>query len=358
MVEEYRSGLTMREVAARHQLSTKAVQRAMRQVGAASRTARERAGYPAWVEQWVQLYEQGTTTAEIAARAGVNEQTVRERLRQHGVNLPRPSRPQPRKRDERTISELVDRYVAGETLADIGRDLEVSGARVQQLMKAAGAPLDVLTPMHKAARRRLREQADRDLVNGAMAQDPTLTVRELADVVGMPSGRVKRLLDPGAPARRRPPQPNARESRGKGVTDALATYAGVTGLSQGARVSGPAYDGWAKKHGKPSRAVLVRHFGSWAEATRQAGYQPTVTPRRPYRRLSHEEAVTVVAAFIQDEQKQGRPPNSRLYPAWARQHGAPSLAGLGLYWRWSELVTEALADTHERPQHSQRISAT
>lgn len=117
------------------------------------------------------------------------------------------------------------------------------------------------------------------------------------------------------------------------------------GLPKGARVSGPAYDDWAAENARPSRATLVRHFGSWAEATRQAGYQPTVTPRRSYRRLSHEEAVAVVAAFLRDEQKQGRPPNSRFYPAWAKQRDAPSLAGLGLYWRWSDLVTAALADT-------------
>jgi transposase len=53
LVEEYRSGLTMREVAARHQVSTKAVQRALRQLGAATRTPRERTGYPERVVQWV-----------------------------------------------------------------------------------------------------------------------------------------------------------------------------------------------------------------------------------------------------------------------------------------------------------------
>ena len=233
MVEAYRSGLTMREVAARHQVSTKAVQRAMRQVGATTRTPRERAGNPARVEQWAAAYSEGSTTAEIADHAGVNEQTVRLRLRQHGVVLPRPSRSQPRKRDGQTISELVDRYVAGETLADIGRDLGVSGARVQQLMKAAGAPLDVLTPQHKAARSRLREQANRALGNGAMAQNPALTVRELAGVVGMPPGRVKRLLGPEAPARRRPAPRTARSRRGKAVYGAVAEYARVDGPAQG-----------------------------------------------------------------------------------------------------------------------------
>jgi hypothetical protein len=91
----------------------------------------------------------------------------------------------------------------------------------------------------------------------------------------------------------------------------------------------------------------VRHFGSWAKAVEAAGYRPAVSPRRPYRRLSHEEAVAAVAAFIEDEQSAGRPPSSRFYPAWSKQHGAPSLAGLGLYWRWSQLVTEALATLAE-----------
>ena len=60
----------------------------------------------------------------------------------------------------------------------------------------------------------------------------------------------------------------------------------------------------------------------------------------------------MVAAFIRDEQAAGRPPSSRHYPAWARDNGAPSLAGLGLYWRWSQLVTEALAEKREqKPAH-------
>jgi hypothetical protein len=65
-------------------VSTKAVQRAMRQLGAATRTARERAGYPARVEQWAAAYSEGSTTAEVAAQNGVSEQTVRQRLRHQG----------------------------------------------------------------------------------------------------------------------------------------------------------------------------------------------------------------------------------------------------------------------------------
>jgi hypothetical protein len=155
------------------------------------------------------------------------------RLNARALRLPRPVRPQPRKRDEQTISRLVDRYLAGETLAGIGRHLGVSGARVQQLIKEAGVPLDVLTPRHKAARSRLREQADCALVNAIMAQNPALTVRELADVVGMPSGRVKRLLSPEAPARRRPAPRSAPSKRGAAVYGALTEYAKVVGLAQG-----------------------------------------------------------------------------------------------------------------------------
>ena len=97
----------------------------------------------------------------------------------------------------------------------------------------------------------------------------------------------------------------------------------------------------------PSRAVLVRLFGSWAKAVEAAGYRPAVMPRRPYRRLSHTDAVATVGAFVLHERAQGRPPSSRHYPAWAREHDAPSLAGLGLYWRWSDLVTDALASLAE-----------
>ena len=63
LVEEYLAGATMREVSAHHGVSTKLVQRAMRQLGAATRTAEERSGYPARVEQWAAAYAQGVTTA-------------------------------------------------------------------------------------------------------------------------------------------------------------------------------------------------------------------------------------------------------------------------------------------------------
>ena len=348
LVEEYLAGGTMREVAAHHGVSTKLVQRAMRQLGAATRTPEERAGYPAQVEAWAASYALGVATAEIAARSGVSEQTVRQRLRRHGVAVARPARRQQRKRDERTIRELIDRYAAGETLAELGRELGVSAARVQQLMKDSGAPLEALTPRHTSARSQLRDQSDRATVNDTMATNPTLSIRELAAALGMAPGRVKRLLDPQAPARRRPPRPPVAQRPADPLLAAIRACAKASGVARGEPLSGASYEAWAsERKGMPSRAVLVRRFGSWANAVEAAGYRPAVKPRRSYRRLSHADAVATVGAFVLHERVQGRPPSSRHYPQWAREHGAPSLAGLGLYWRWSDLVTEALASLAE-----------
>ena len=63
----------------------------------------------------------------------------------------------------------VDRYVSGETLAHIGRGLGMSWARVHQVLNDAGAPVEALTPLHRAARSRLKEQADRQLVEQTLA---------------------------------------------------------------------------------------------------------------------------------------------------------------------------------------------
>lgn len=46
------------------------------------------------MEQWATSYDRGVATAEIAARSGVSEQTVRQRLRRHGVAVSRPARRQ------------------------------------------------------------------------------------------------------------------------------------------------------------------------------------------------------------------------------------------------------------------------
>ena len=126
LVEEYPAGGAMREVTTPLGVSTKLVRRAMRQLGAATRTPAERAGYPARAERWAASYVQGVVTAEVAARSGVSEPTVRQRLRRHGVAVARsarrqrPQRPQRRKRDERMIGEVIDCYATGETLAELG----------------------------------------------------------------------------------------------------------------------------------------------------------------------------------------------------------------------------------------------
>ena len=226
LVEEYPAGGAMREVTTPLGVSTKLVRRAMRQLGAATRTPAERAGYPARAERWAASYVQGVVTAEVAARSGVSEPTVRQRLRRHGVAVARsarrqrPQRPQRRKRDERMIGEVIDCYATGETLAELGRDLGVSAARVQQLMKDSGVPLEALTARHKAARAQLRDQSDRATVNATMATNPTLSIRELAAALGMAPGRVKRLLDPQAPARRRPPATSRLVRRRRGWSGA------------------------------------------------------------------------------------------------------------------------------------------
>ncbi len=119
------------------------------------------------------------------------------------------------------------------------------------------------------------------------------------------------------------------------------------GVPRHGRLSAPSYEAWASERGMPSRAVLVRRFGSWAKAVEAAGYRPAVSHPAGRTHLTHDDVVAVVAAFIRDGQAAGRPPNSRYYPAWARKHGAPSLAGLGLYWRWSDLVSEALGTLAE-----------
>ena len=284
LVEEYLAGGTMREVAAHHGVSTKLVQRAMRQLGAATRTPEERAGYPAQVEAWAASYAQGVATAEIAARSGVSEQTVRQRLRRHGVAVPRPARRQQRKRDERTIRELIDRYAAGETLAELGRELGVSAARVQQLMKDSGAPLAALTPRHTAARSQLRDQSDRATLNDAMATNPTLSIRELADCPRdgpRPGQAAARPAGPGSttttPATRRAASRRPVVGRHPGVCEGVGggqARAAVRCLLRdlGLRTEGDALPGCA---GAPVRHLGQRRGGRRVPARGQAS---TVVP--------------------------------------------------------------------------------
>ncbi len=108
LVKEYQSGLTMREVAARHGINPRSVQRALRQAGVRTRTPAERSGAPS-IEELARLHAQGVSTADIAEQYGVTENRVRERLRRHGVTLPRPSHPQPHKRSQAELDALLQR---------------------------------------------------------------------------------------------------------------------------------------------------------------------------------------------------------------------------------------------------------
>ncbi len=209
----------MRDVAARHGLNPRSVQRALRQVGAPTRSPAERSGSPP-IEELAQRFADGETTAEIAARYGVSERRVRERLRGHGVTLPRPTHPQPHKRAQAEVDALVERYVRGETLAEIGQELGVTKARVGQLLRDSGAPLEALTPLHRAARSTLLEQADRTLLEESLAANPAWTIPELAEAMGMPPGPGEaaarpRIASASPSTRHRHPRRTARRpSRG------------------------------------------------------------------------------------------------------------------------------------------------
>jgi hypothetical protein len=73
----------------------------------------------------------------------------------------------------------------------------------------------------------------------------------------------------------------------------------ASGVAGGEPLSAGLYESWASERtGMPSRAVLVRRFGSWATAVEAAGFRPAVKPRRAYRRLSHTDAVATVGAFV------------------------------------------------------------
>jgi lambda repressor-like predicted transcriptional regulator len=81
----------------------------------------------------VELYRNGAPVADIAQRAGVCVKTVRNVARRAG--LPPRNPPQP----ERDL-EILTRYLAGDPVASIGVDKGVSPSRVRVVAQRAGVP--------------------------------------------------------------------------------------------------------------------------------------------------------------------------------------------------------------------------
>jgi DNA invertase Pin-like site-specific DNA recombinase len=89
-------------------------------------------------DELVRLYQFGETIAMIAAMIDSNRESVRRRLKGAGIRLrPRGAR-HGRPRLDLPVTEIVERYLEGESIATIGRSLEVSHHVIRMRLIEAG----------------------------------------------------------------------------------------------------------------------------------------------------------------------------------------------------------------------------
>lgn len=295
----YAAGATQRQVSEGFGTYPRQVRAALAAEGVPARGAGERFVAAETVAVWVGRYEAGESIAQIATGSGHTPRVVSRELLRAGVQR----HGRKRRWSDGDLDDIVARYVSGEGTREVAASYGVSQNRIRQLLRGASRPISSFQAAHLAARAASRPD---------------------------PPPRPRRLVRRGYPKARN------REELLAVVRSCAAE------IAADGRLAAATYEAWAAKNAGPSRAVLLRVFGSWTEVIQAAGYLPAQDRRRTYTRLSWQTAVDAVGAYLRDAVSGGRNVTGQGYQAWAKTHpGAPSAAGLALYWRWSDLVAAA-----------------
>jgi DNA-binding CsgD family transcriptional regulator len=135
MVQRYRDGQTLRQIAAAMSYSTPTVQRVLRHEG----VERRRPGPPVVQRRLdaapiVALYREGLTRAQVAAEIGSSIGTVDARLNEAGIHGPRGNGP----RD----AEIVRRYQSGEPMSQVGVAMGMTKTAVHGVLRVRAASLE------------------------------------------------------------------------------------------------------------------------------------------------------------------------------------------------------------------------
>lgn len=229
------------------------------------------------------------------------------------------------------IAKMFNAYKYGATLEELGREYGISGERVRQLMKQEGfESLSLAERRLNGARLRSREVI--------AAYRGTGNVNRCAEILGMRAEHVRVVLDEADPdkgLRRRYAGIDAPDNRwydNYEILDAIRTAAKECGepLSKGD------YLKVAGRQGLPAELTILRAFGSWAEACKEAGVRSHAVRLRSERVYSDADCVDALRACWEDLE---RIPTLKEYAQWREGRSVPSsltitlrLGGKGCGW--------------------------
>lgn len=229
------------------------------------------------------------------------------------------------------IAQMFNAYKYGATLEELGEQYGISGERVRQLLKKEGyEPMSLSERRLNGARLRSREVL--------AAYRGTGSVARCAEILEMRAEHVRVVLDEADPdkgLRRRYSgidAPSMRWYDNYEILDAIRTAA----KESGEPLSKNAYLRVASREGLPAELTILRAFGSWSEACREAGVRSHAARLPSQRVYSDADCVDALRACWEDV---GRIPTLREYANWREGRGVPSaltitlrLGGQGCGW--------------------------
>jgi hypothetical protein len=237
--------------------------------------------------------------------------------------------------------EAATRYMAGATLAEIGRELGVTRERVRQILDSQGV------------KRRSRASAHRNGVSRHVADhapainasfDRTRNIRAVvAEYKGVvPAAVVREILAPRADQQeKRIPAGAARRFSDEDIRNAIVR-AEAEGFT-----SSQSYARWrtalvASGEELPSVATITVRYGSWSSARQKSG-AVVVRSRNSQscRVFTDADIDSAVRRFVSAATAKGVHPSARAYDEWARRVGnAPLLSTVRARTgrKWSSLT--------------------
>lgn len=216
--------------------------------------------------------------------------------------------------------EMSARYLTGETLESIGVDFGLTRERVRQIVRDHGHVSAADARAARQAQVEAQREALRRRAATAVRQRPGLSLRQLAELLGVSHGELSAALDRATRAMLVREQHSHQRWSDEDILSCLRQAAA---LYPGKPLTGHRYDRVKTAVGGPTRVRILQRFATWLAACEAAGVRGGTSPRRRYQRgWTESELLGWVADYLAQPSMSGTYAG---YDAWARRTaGAPS----------------------------------
>ncbi len=274
----------------------------------------------------------------IAAAEGYESHALRALLEGRG----RLGSEHKRMSEKRNIA-IVRLRLAGLGLDEIGREWGITRERVRQILHQNGGPTsdEVVAARHAAEAE--RHERDEKAVVEYLSAHPGADLIKISQDLGWPDSRVTGAI----PQRMKHLLRTTRMEQTfswttEEVVGILEAAAEIHDLADGAPLTGSMYDLVKDDLEGPSRATIMKMFGSWNQALAAAGLATSAKGRSKSSRYTEQQVWDYVIAYLLDPSVLN--PTYAGYDEWHRTHepAAPSAPYLRLrLGPWSFVRHEA-----------------